>query len=96
LEDPLDAISAFVLAAEYGMGVTFSAFPVLIVQGAITLLAYCFASELSLNVLEGIRGVGGIVLMALGLYVLNILKDMRVFNLMPGIAVVTLWELLRR
>lgn len=93
---PLDAISAFVLAAEYGAGVTFSAFPVLIVQGAITLLAYYFSSLLSPNVLEGIRGVGGIVLLALGLYVLNIVKDMRVFNLMPGIAVVALWEMLKR
>lgn len=92
---PLDAISAFILAAEYGIGVAFSALSVLVVQGSITFLAYCFSLSLSHNILEGIRGVGGIVLVGLGMHILNIIKDIRVFNMMPGIAVATLWAIIR-
>jgi len=91
---PLDALSAFILASEYGKGVAFSALPVFLVQGCITLMAYCCSSFLSPLVLEGVRGVGGIILLALGLYVLNIVKNMRVLNLMPGIAVIMAYRIL--
>ncbi len=93
-KSPFDAITACVLAAEYGIGVALSAGPVAIVQGLITLMAYLFASQITPEMIMVIRVVGGIILFALGLNVMNITK-LRVMNLMPAIPIAIIWEIIR-
>jgi len=86
----LDGISAMLLTAALGIGVIFSAAALLLYQGAIALSAkyitsFLSAVELDLVVTE-VSAVGGILVAAIGLGVLNV-KKINVVNLLPSIVV---------
>jgi len=70
----LDFISAIVLAATLGTGVAFSAIPVFLYQGAITLLARFIAPVLSDAAVADMTCTGSLLLIALGLNMLNVTK----------------------
>ena len=82
----LDFITAIVLAASLGIGVIFSAIPVFIVQGAISMLARFIAPYISDELIRLFSMVGYALVMALGL---NFLADtkIRAANLLPALAV---------
>jgi len=87
----LDGISAMLLTATLGIGVIFSAAALFLYQGAIALSAkyitsFLSAAELDLAVTE-VSAVGGILVAAIGLSVLNV-KKVNVVNLLPSIAVI--------
>jgi uncharacterized protein len=87
----LDGISAMLLTATLGIGVIFSAAALFLYQGAIALSAkyitsFLSAAELDLVVTE-VSAVGGILVAAIGLGVLNI-KKVNVVNLLPSIVVI--------
>lgn len=80
----LDGFCSLALAASLGWGVFASVFTVLFFQGGLSLLAYFFAAplnELSTNLMTV---VGGVVLLATSLMILEI-KKIPVANLLPGI-----------
>jgi len=86
----LDGVSAMLLTATLGIGVIFSAAALFLYQGAIALSAkhitsFLSAAELDLAVTE-VSAVGGILVAAIGLGVLNV-KKINVVNLLPSIAV---------
>ncbi|HMM32612.1 MAG TPA: DUF554 domain-containing protein [Clostridia bacterium] len=80
----LDFISAIVLAATLGMGVAFSAVPVLMYQGLITLLAQFVAPVLNDVAVADMTCTGSLLLIALGLNMLGVTK-IKVMNYVPGI-----------
>lgn len=80
----LDGISAIFFSATFGIGVAFSALPVLIYQGLIAILATFVAPILSSTVLLEITATGGILILAIGLNMLGLTK-ISVGNMLPGI-----------
>lgn len=80
----LDGVSAIVFAATMGIGVTFSAIPVLIYQGSITLLAGFVKPWLTADVISQMSLVGSILIMGIGLTMLEI-KKIKVGNMLPAI-----------
>ena len=82
----LDGVSALLFATTLGVGVLFSAAPILIYQGAIALLAGLMQPLLSDAVVALMSGTGGLLIAGLGLNMLGIEKIM-VGNLLPAIFV---------
>lgn len=80
----MDGFSSIALAAGLGIGVMFSAIPLLIYQGAITLFAAFLGDFFPENIIVELTAVGGILLIALGLNILEI-KKIKVFNLLPAL-----------
>ena len=86
----LDGITSIVLAASLGAGVIFSAIPVLVYQGAITLLARLVAPYISDEPVRLLSMVGYAMVMAIGF---NFIADtkIRVANLLPAFIVPVLY-----
>ncbi|NLI14530.1 MAG: DUF554 domain-containing protein [Peptococcaceae bacterium] len=80
----LDGISAIVFASTMGPGVAFSALPVLVYQGSITLLAAHIKGVLSAAAVAEMSATGGLLIVAIGINILNIM-EIKVGNLLPAI-----------
>jgi uncharacterized membrane protein YqgA involved in biofilm formation len=80
----LDGTVSIVLASAMGIGVVFSAVPVFLYQGLITLGASAVKPYMVTDVVLQISSVGGILIMAIGLNFLNITR-IRIGNLLPAI-----------
>ncbi len=80
----LDGISAAIFSSTMGVGVVFSAIPVLIYQGTITLLAGSLKSVLLPALVTEMTATGGLLIVAIGLNLLGITR-IRVGNLLPSI-----------
>jgi uncharacterized protein len=80
----LDGISSIVFASSFGAGVLFSALPVLFYQGAITLSASLLKPLLVPAVVTQMSAVGGLLIVAIGLNLLDVAK-LRVGNMLPAI-----------
>lgn len=80
----LDGTSAIFFASTMGVGVIFSAIPVLLYQGSITLAAGALKDLLSTPVIAEITSTGGLLILAIGINLLGI-KEMKVGNLLPAI-----------
>ena len=80
----LEGISAIIFASTLGIGVLFSAIPVGIYQGTITLSAVLIKPFLIPLVVDQMSSVGGLLIMAIGFNLLEI-KKMRVGNMLPAI-----------
>lgn len=84
----LDGIIALVMASTLGVGVAFSAVSVLVYQGLLTLLAGWVSPWLTADMLREISIVGGIMIAAIGLNMLEVFKArVRVGNLLPALLV---------
>ena len=83
----LDMIISVALASAMGIGVAFSAVPVFIYQGSLTLLAANSQGILPGSTLAQLSGVGGILLMGVGINLLEI-KKISVANMLPSLLVV--------
>lgn len=82
----IDGVMAVTFAAAMGIGVAFAALPLFVYQGALTLLASFLAPYLSDAVITEMSAVGGILLIATALNMLEILpRRIRVGNLLPAI-----------
>ncbi|WP_100374323.1 DUF554 domain-containing protein [Bacillus sp. FJAT-45037] len=87
----LDGFSAIIFASTLGIGVIFSAIPVVLYQGGIALLAtqinnYVPTELMDMFIVE-MTATGGVMIVAIGLNILGILQ-VRVANLLPSIIVV--------
>lgn len=80
----LDGVSAIIFAATMGIGVAFSAIPVFLYQGSITLLAGFIKPWLTDIVINQMSLVGSVLIMAIGINILEI-KRIKVGNLLPAI-----------
>ncbi len=90
----LDGISSVIFAATMGIGVAFSAIPVLVYQGAITLTAGLLKPWLTDTVISQMSLVGGILIFAIGLNLLEI-KKINVGNLLPAIFIPLIYYVIK-
>jgi len=82
----IDGFTAIALSATYGIGVIFSAIPILIYQSTITLLATEFQYLFSGIIINQITVTGGILILSIGLNCMGY-KKIRVTNLLPALIV---------
>ncbi|NLJ83896.1 MAG: DUF554 domain-containing protein [Halanaerobiaceae bacterium] len=80
----MDGFASIAFAASTGVGVLFSAIPVLLYQGGITLLASIVARFLSEAMILEMTATGGLLIFAIGLNLLKIGK-VKVGNLLPSL-----------
>lgn len=79
-----DFFATIMFAAGMGRGVLFSAIPIFLFQGAITLGASFVSPILTQKVLAEMTAVGGVLIMAMGVNVSGI-KSIKVTNFLPAI-----------
>ncbi|MBN2583938.1 MAG: DUF554 domain-containing protein [Planctomycetes bacterium] len=90
IKSAMDGVLAIALAASYGRGVLFSSFFVLVFQGLMTLAAYAAgAGQIPELYIHGIRATGGVMILAIGLLLLDVVR-IRVANLLPAAPLVCL------
>ncbi|MEA1940554.1 MAG: DUF554 domain-containing protein [Candidatus Caldatribacteriota bacterium] len=85
----LDGVSSVVFTAAMGIGVLFSAIPVFLYQGGITLLARLIKDYLTPEMISEVTAVGGILVLGIGFSLLEI-KKIKVGNLLPAILIAVL------
>ncbi|MEX1300398.1 MAG: DUF554 domain-containing protein [Desulfotignum sp.] len=86
----LDGIVSIILSSSLGLGVMFSAVPVLLYQGAITLMASVLKPLLVPAVISQMSGVGGVLILGIGM---NMLREekIKVGNMLPAIFIPLIW-----
>ncbi len=82
----LDGFSSIALAASLGIGVLFSAIPLLIYQGGITLFASSLHHASSPRLINEVTAVGGLLLIGLGINILKI-RQLSVLNMLPSLVI---------
>ncbi len=85
----LDLISGTMIAASCGIGVVFSAIPILVFQGGIVLLAELLSGVLTTSAINEMTCVGSVIIIALGFNLVGISK-FKVANFMPAIVLAPL------
>ncbi|MGI6168584.1 MAG: DUF554 domain-containing protein [Christensenellales bacterium] len=84
LKSIIDGTTAIFFASTLGVGVLFSAVPVVLYQGTIALSASALAPVLTSGVITEISATGGIALLALALNMTEI-KSSKVANMLPSL-----------
>lgn len=80
----LDGIMSIMLASSLGFGVLLSAFSVFLYQGIITIFASSLQTIITPDMMREISIIGGILISAIGLDVLEI-KTIKIGNMLPAI-----------
>lgn len=88
----MDFFSAMLLASAMGTGVLFSAIPLLLFQGSITLLSMYASQFFTPEIIHGLTNTGGILLLGLAINILEI-KKLRIMNMLPSLifVVILIW-----
>ncbi len=81
----MDGFSSIILSSSLGKGVVFSAVYLLFFQGSITLLAYFYGEFLKEQSMANALFIGGGLMVLTSMKILDILKQVRVLNLMPAL-----------
>ena len=82
----MDGIGALALGTSLGSGVLFSSLPVLVYEGALTLLTAQIRQFMTPVVVDEISAVGGLLLIGIALSVLEV-KQIKTVNILPALAV---------
>ncbi|MBR4613933.1 MAG: DUF554 domain-containing protein [Kiritimatiellae bacterium] len=93
LKATMDGIFTIALTASLGKGVLFSAIPILIFEGSITLASSLLRPVMTPDVLDAISLVGGVLIFCVGWNILWNEKKIRVANLLPSLVVAIVWTL---
>lgn len=80
----IDGITAAAFASTFGIGVMFSAIPVLILEGGLTMIAAAVQPILTTEVVNHMSVVGSLLIVAIALNMLEITK-IKILNLIPAI-----------
>jgi len=91
----LDGVISVIFAATLGIGVAFSAIPVFLYQGLITLMAGFIKPLLTETVISQTSLVGSILIIAIGINTLE-LKRIKVGNLLPAIFIPFIYYLITK
>lgn len=92
----LDFTLVAVLASTYGVGPLFSAIPIFVYQGAITVIAALFGAVISSQLIETLSFVGSALIFCVGVNLVRE-KTFRVANMLPALLIpvfVELWSVL--
>lgn len=85
----LDGITAIMFGSVMGIGVMFSALPVLLYQGALTLGASAISGLLTEAMIREVSATGGLMVAAIGLNLIGAV-EIRVANTLPALLVVAI------
>jgi len=85
----LDGFASIPLASTYGVGVLFSALPVLLYQGAMTILADSVRAFVTPGLLTQITATGGLLIVCIGVNLLEFTR-IKVSNFLPALAAAAL------
>lgn len=89
----LDFVIVLIFASTYGIGAAFSAVPILVYQGSITLLAALFGSFVSDAIVADLSYIGSALIFCVGI---NIAfgKRIKVGNLLPALLIPVIYHVL--
>lgn len=87
IKSVLDGFLSIAFASTLGVGVAFSALPVLAYQGAISFLAAQLNAIVSTAMMNEMTATGGILLIGIGISSLLEIKKIRVGNFLPALAI---------
>lgn len=90
----LDMIIVVVFAATYGIGAIFSAVPIFVYQGAITLAAAFLGSFVSEAIINDLSFIGSVLIFCVGVNI-GFGKKFRVGNMLPALFVPVIYEIIR-
>jgi len=90
----LDGVSALVFSSTLGIGVALAAVPVFIYQGSITLLSSLLSGYLSVEAINELSAVGGLLVMVIGLNILEVTK-IKVANMLPAVFLPVLYFMVK-
>ncbi|QNO15011.1 DUF554 domain-containing protein [Alkalicella caledoniensis] len=79
----IDGVTAIAFASVLGIGVVFSSIVVFIYQGLVYLLAFFLGDFATPEIIMAIKGLGGMLIFAIGFNILDI-KKIKVANLLPA------------
>ena len=85
----LDGFASIALAASLGAGVLFSAIPLFLYQGGLTVFASSLHHVLTEAIINELTAVGGLLLIGLGITILEI-KKVRIMNMLPSLVIVVI------
>ena len=87
----LDFLIIMVMSASMGKGCIFSAIPVGILQGGVTLLAIAFSSGMPQSAVDALSLVGNVLIFCVGV---NLIwpKTFRVANMLPAVLIAVIWS----
>lgn len=85
----MDGITAIILAAAFGRGVLFSAIPVFLLQASVGVSSYYIEPYLSEILIKEISAVGGLLILAIGINILELTK-IKIINLLPSLFVLVI------
>lgn len=89
MKSMLDGAASIAFASSLGVGVSFAAITVLVLQGALTLLGKQLAFLLRPEILSELTATGGLLILAIGFLLLEV-KRLRVANFLPALVVTVL------
>ncbi|AEJ19092.1 DUF554 domain-containing protein [Gracilinema caldarium] len=89
----LDGFMAILMTAAMGPGVAFSALPILVYQGLLTLGAQSVKPLVSSLMLSELTGVGGAMVLMIGLNLLSV-KSIKTANFLPALVLIVILTLL--
>lgn len=87
VKSTLDGVSSIAFASTYGVGVLFSIFPMLLIQGGMTILAARIKPFFTETIIAQLTSVGGLLILGIGIELLN-LGDISIENLLPSLLVI--------
>jgi uncharacterized membrane protein YqgA involved in biofilm formation len=87
IKSVLDGFLSIAFASTFGIGVAFSALPVSVYQGSISLLAAQLNAIVSTAMMNEMTATGGILLIGVGISSILELKKIRVGNFLPALIV---------
>ncbi len=90
----LDGITSIILASTFGLGILFSAGPVFIYQGSITMAAVLVRPFLQPEVVTQMSSVGGVLIMAIGINLMGMAK-IRIGSMLPAVFLPMIWYMIR-
>lgn len=90
----MDGFTSVILSSALGIGVLFSVIPLLIYQGLLTLFSSFVSSYLTAHMIQNITAVGGLMLIALGIDILD-LRKIKVMNMLPSLIIIIALEALK-
>ncbi len=80
----MDGFASIALSSALGLGVGFSALPLLLFQGGITLLAWWIGHFIPSVAIDNLTATGGIILIGMGINILEI-KKINITNMLPAL-----------
>lgn len=89
VKSTLDGLTSIMLSSTLGFGVIFSSIIVLLFQGGLTLLSSFLRFLTEGDILANFTSVGGLIIIAIGIRMLEI-KEIKVGNFLPSLLIVVL------